>query len=606
MGRCLSVRPVETVVIRHAPCCASLLLLLVSGCGQQSPAPVAPAPQQTPVAAHSAASEPPPLFAGLIPAVPSPLQWEMVKDSGLDFTYYGNPSPQHYMTEQNGGGVAVFDYDRDGRVDVLLTNGDHFARPAAKVGAVHHLYHNQTSGRDQWRFVNVSASARIDVGGFGMGAVAGDFDNDGFPDLCLCYYGDVQLWKNQGDGTFENVTTAAQVTSGEWSTSAVLADLDADGDLDLYIVNYVKYASTDPPCFVESTRRFPISCGPLGRDAQADRLWENLGDGTFRDASVAAGIHGVPAGKGLAVAAVDLTGDDQLDLYVANDTTENFLFVNQGGLKFLDEGIALGVAVGPKGTPESSMGIACADFDHNGRFDLVVTNFENAVNDYYLNVSAEGFMHPIGGNGLDLPSRPQLGFAALAADFEGDGAEDLFVANGHIWDLRAPDSHHQYEMSPQMFRNQGTGKFDDVSAGSGDYFRERWLGRSAAVGDFDNNGVPDLIVSHQLRPAALLRNRSPQQGQRLLVSLVGVTAAREPLGVRVTSTIDGTTRQHHVPAGEGYQSSSDPRVLISTGKAEQISLTVHWGPGHQETRDGLPATGWIQIVEGQSQPVRLR
>jgi hypothetical protein len=536
-----------------------------------------------------------------VPAVHSPIRFEWLQDCGIDFTYYGNPSPEHYMTEQNGGGVAIFDYDRNGWLDVFLTNGSHFDRPANDISACHQLFRGQAVPDGSLHFEAAGEKSRLSVSGFGMGAVAGDYDNDGFPDLVVCCYGDVRLWQNNGDGTFADVTAESSITGDEWATSAAFADLDEDGDLDLYVANYVVYSPTDPPCFLDMTggQRIPISCGPIGRTAQADRLWENLGDGMFRDVSPESGIRAIPPGKGLAVEIVDLTGDDLLDIYVANDTSNNLLFENRGGLKFEEVGLSRGVAVGQRGTPESSMGIACADFDGNGRFDLFVTNFENAVNDFYLNLSDTGFLHDSAGYGLDLPSRPMLAFATIASDFDLDGWPDLFVANGHIWDLTAGQDKHQFEMPPQLFWNRMGRRFDDVSSFSGAYFTERWLARSAAAGDLDNDGAADLVVSHLKRPAAVLKNASDFRGRSLVVELIGRTAAREPLGIRVTAIIAGEQRQYHVPAGGSYQASSDPRVIVTTGEAAtEVALTVHWSRGDAETWSGLPVQGRIQLIQG--------
>lgn len=569
---------------------------ILAGCGR---APDAPS------VTKSSSSGTPSKGRLLTPTPPqlpeSPIRFEWIKDCGVDFTYYGNPSPEHYMTEQNGGGVAILDFDGDGRQDLFLTNGDHFDRRAAATGAVHELYRNRETTEGSLRFDPVGQAAGVSLSGFGMGAVAGDFDNDGFPDLFICHYGAVQLLHNNGDGTLTDVTPAAGIRGKEWATSAVFADLDSDGDLDLYVANYVEYAASDPPCFLETAAQIPISCGPIGRTAQADRLWENAGDGTFLDASAASGIQSVPAGKGLAVEAVDLDGDDRLDLYVANDTTDNFLFINRGPLRFAEEGLLRGVAVGPKGTPESSMGVACADFDHNGRFDLFVTNFENAVNDLYLNLSDAGFLHASAGYGLDLPSRPMLAFATIAADFDLDDWDDLFVANGHIWDLSAGQDKHQYEMTPQLFRNRVGRRFDDVSAGSGGYFTERWLGRSAAVADLNDDGLADLVVSHQRRPAAVLQNSSTRAGRSLTIRLVGRSAARDPLGQRITTIVDGVMRHHHVRAGGSYQASSDARVIVPTGtKAATVSAAVAWSPEDVETWKELPPDGQVVLIQGDS------
>ncbi len=529
----------------------------------------------------------------------SDLSFEQLTDSGVNFLYYGNPSPELYMTEQNGGGVAIFDFDCDGWSDLFFTNGDHFDRPAAGFDATHHLYRNQAPSNGGLRFSNVASPAGLATSGFGMGVAAGDVDNDGFSDLLICYYGKLELWANNGDGTFANVTEAAGIFSTAWSASAAFADLDEDGDLDLYVANYVQYSSSDPPCFLETAAsRIPISCSPMERAAQHDCLWENLGDGVYWDASESAGLRDEPAGKGLAVEIVDLDGDGRLDIYVANDTTENFLLRNEGGLKFRNVANQQGVSVGQKGTPESSMGIGCADFDHDGRFDLFVTNFENAINDLYLNVTESGFLHASASYGLDLPSRPMLAFGTVAADFDLDRWPDLFVANGHIWDLTAAQDAHEYEMKPQMFRNSAGAKFVDVSSVSGSYFQKKWLGRSAAVGDLDQDGLPDLVISHELKPAAVLKNTSERVGKSVVVQLISPTLAREPLGVRIVSVTEDRRIHHRCPSGGSFQSSSSPQIVVATGDGQQpLALEVVWSSHHTELWENLPSSGPIILIE---------
>lgn len=523
------------------------------------------------------------------------------EEVGVNFTYYGNPSPEHFMTEQNGGGAAVCDFDGDGLPDLFLVNGSNAEHPAEPATDSHRLYLNRGTETGPLRFQDVSRESRLNVAGFGMGAVAGDYDNDGFCDLFICYYGQDQLWHNNGDGTFDNVTEAATIGDPEWSASAAFADLDADGDLDLYVTNYVVYTANDPPCFSQHQTPVKISCGPIGRTAQVDRLWENLGDGRFADASERSGIHSVAAGKGLAVEIVDLDGDDQLDIYVANDTTDNFLFQNAGGLQFSEIGRQAGVAVSADGTPGSSMGIACADFDGNQRPDLFVTNFENSANDYYDNQFETTFLHRSSALGLDSPSRPMLAFGTVAADFELDGWPDIFVANGHIWDLRALQFGHLYEMPPQLFHNSLGRRFQDVSASAGTYFNQQWLGRSAATGDLDRDGDADLVVTHELQPAAILQNDSARRGQSSIVRLIGTTATRQPLGLKVTYVSRGVTRVAHVTAGGSFQASHEPMAILTCGSAETIdSVTVHWKAGQREVWKQLPVGCDIQLVEGRA------
>ena len=581
-------------------CLVTLIVALeLTGCGKSSERP------NVPHSGEYKQLDPPLILEKMISAEnESSIRFELQSTCGVDFVYYGNPSPKHYMTQQNGGGVAIFDFDGDGWLDLFFSNGDHIDRPASGIESSHHLYRNHTSRNASLQFKNIATSAGVAQTGFGMGVAAGDHDNDGFTDMLVCYYGKVQLWRNNGDGTFDDVTSQAGIVDNVWSTSAAFADLDDDGDLDLYITNYVDYSFSDPPCFLETTTRIPISCSPMDRHAVADRLWENLGDGMFCDSSEKAGILDVRAGKGLAVEIIDLNNDGRLDIYVGNDTTENFLFLNEGALKFSEVAILRGVAVGSRGTSESSMGIGCADFDHNGRFDLFVTNFENAINDFYLNVTETGFLHASTTYGLDLPSRPMLAFGVVAEDFDLDSWPDLYVANGHIWDLTAAKDRHEYEMSPQVFQNENGERFRDTSRSAGSYFAKKWLGRSAADGDLDNDGMTDIVISHQRQPAAVLRNTSDRLGRSVTVRLIGRHAAREPLGVQMIAQLDGRRLHYKIKSGGSFQSSSASQTIIATGDSEAaLTIDVVWSRGNIERWTHLPTSGPITLIESTGEQV---
>lgn len=518
-------------------------------------------------------------------------------ESGVDFVYYGNPSPRHHMTEQNGGGVAVFDFDADGCLDLFLTNGSSFEAPAEKAGATHRLY-RQVRTFDGPLFEDVSAKSGVNDSGFGMGVAAGDYDNDGFTDLFVCYYGRVQLFRNAGDGTFEDVTATAGIHDTAWSAGAAFADLDDDGDLDLYVTTYVVYAPTDPPCYTQHATPVQISCGPIGRVAQADRLWENRGDGTFRDVSEASGLYTVPHGMGLAVEIVDLNGDDRLDVFVANDTSGNQLFENRGGMKFEEVARLKGVAVGADGTGQASMGIGCADFDANGRFDLFVTTFENATKDYFDNLFDGSFVQRTAAMGLDSATRPMLAFGTVAADFDLDGWPDLLIANGHIWDLTPLGLSHLYEMPPQLFRNQAGRRFHDVSAAAGSYFKSRWLGRAAATGDLDNDGDPDLVVGHELKTVVILENDSPRTARRSgTLRFVGTSSAREPLGVRVTCRAGDEVRHYHLPSGGSFAASSDPRLIVTANADMLDEVRIAWRAGKSQTWHNVPLGTLVTLIE---------
>lgn len=573
-----------------------LTLLTIPGCNSQ-PSGKTESSQNEVAPPDANAPDQPAVVSG-----PNPFRFtDITQTSGVDFTYYGNPSPQHYMVEQNGGGVACFDYDQDGQLDLFFSNGSHFDQPADKAGQTNQLYRATGQPGKTLQYTPVAAHAGVNTSGFGMGGACGDFDNDGFVDLYLCAYGKNTFWKNNGDGTFTDITEQTDTGDAKhWGTSAAFGDLDGDGDLDLYVTNYVEYAESDPPCYTTlHGRRIKISCGPIGRTAEPDVLFQNSGDGNFADRSADAGITKPEAGKGLAVQIVDLDGDGLLDIFVANDMTDNFFFRNQGDFKFEEEALVQGVAVGDNGMPQSSMGIACADYNRNGRFDLFVTNFENSPNDFYEQIDSGIFLTSNTRLGLDTNSRPKLAFGTIAADFNLDQWPDLFIANGHIWDLNDGQTEHEYEMTQQIYLNQQGRRFVDVSRESGSYFQEQVLGRAVASADLDNDGDTDLVCLPELKPATLLQNDSPHTGNSVRIKLIGTNSAREPLGVTLKATVDGVEQIFCVPAGGSFQSSSDSRVIIPTGDAKQIErLTVVWPDGKSEHWKQIPVELQVTLIQG--------
>lgn len=576
---------------------ASILcgLLFCPGCEKTAPAPVNEPGLVTATPSSDRGEKTP------AESTPAPFRFtEIARQAGLDFTYYGNPSPQHYMVEQNGGGVALFDFDGDHRLDVFLANGSHFDQPAEDAGKFHQLYRADSLQQAELKYENVTTVAGLEKSGFGMGVACGDYNNDGFVDLYLCTYGKNEFWENNGDGTFSEITDITKTGDEHWGASAAFGDLDGDGDLDLYVTNYVDYSRDEPPCHTTiGSKRVLISCGPIGRIAQQDLLYENQGDGHFIDRTAATGITQQTAGKGLAVQIVDLNRDGLLDIFVANDTTDNFLFINQGNFVFEEQALIQGVAVGDQGQPQSSMGIACADYNRNGLLDIFVTNFENAANDFYEQLALGGFLTSNSQLGLDTTSRPMLAFGTVFADFNLDQWPDLFVANGHIWDLSTLGTEHEYEMTQQLFYNRQGKRFQDVSKNSGSYFETKYLGRATAVGDIDNDGDADLLASHQIKPVGLLRNDSPRQGNSVRLRMIGVQAAREPLGCTLKVITGDVEQILIIPAGGSFQSSSDPRVLIPVGSATLIdSLTFTWPDGTTEVWKQLPVQDELTLLQG--------
>lgn len=518
--------------------------------------------------------------------------------SGLDFTYRnGEESDRFTILETLGGGVALFDYDGDGRLDVFLTGGGTIGKDDALGGLPNRLFRNEGS----WKFRDVTAEAGLPTEGpfYSHGAAAADYDDDGWPDLLVTGYGRLALYRNV-KGKFREVTKTAGLTDPgplHWSTSAAWGDFDGDGRLDLFVCHYVDWSfANHPRCPGYKPGRKVDVCPPERFAPMPPALYWNQGDGTFHLAQDA----GLVPGKSLGVVAADLDDDGKLDLYVANDAQANFLYLNQGGRKFREEGAARGVAFNDLGHPDGSMGVDVADHDGTGRLSLFVSNYETEAHALYAATGNGRFRFASRTEGITAIGTSFVGFGTCFADFDRDGAEDLFLANGHV--VRFP-AHAAREQVPVLIRNlhlEGKKRFENVAAGAGEYFGGKYLGRGVAWGDLDDDGRIDLVISHTNAPAVLLRNTTPTDHHWLGVRLRG-KKPHDPIGARVTLTIGDRKLLRVVKGGGSYLSTGDRRLVFGLGKATEVAeLEVRWPDGARQSFSGSKlAIDRYQILEAR-------
>jgi tetratricopeptide (TPR) repeat protein len=525
------------------------------------------------------------------------------ESAGLGFTYHNGESPQHQIPETIGGGVAVLDSDGDGWLDVYLVQGGPFppqpGRDEPEDGD--RLFRNQGDGT----FAEVTAASGIArIGrGYAFGATAGDYDNDGRPDLFITRYGSYTLLRNQGDGRFTDVTERSGLGGArDWPTSAAFADLDGDGDLDLYVCHYLAWDTEHPTlCPDPHAPKRHVSCLPLGFPARSDHLFRNDG-GRFVDVTVQAGIVDRD-GRGLGVVAADLDDDNRIDLFVANDMTANYLFHNLGNLRFEDIAHPAGVACNAAGGYQAGMGVACGDLDGDGRPDLAVTNFFGESTTFFHNLGHGLFADATTAVGLKAPSRFLLGFGITFLDADNDGCLDLATANGHIHDLRPKVP---YAMTAQLLAGDFKGRLTDVSQQSGAVWSVPRIGRGLASADLDNDGRVDLLLVAQNSPLAYFHNRSEAAGHFVTFRLEGTASNHDAIGARVTVTASGRRQTAWRLGGGSYASSGDPRLHFGLGPAPIIeAIEVRWPSGRVDHFRELAADTGYLIREAEPKPLPL-
>jgi hypothetical protein len=499
------------------------------------------------------------------------------------------------------GGVALLDFDGDGWLDLYAVQGGPFPPPAGPSPAPFgdRLWHNRGDGR--FEDVTVASGLAGLPGGYGHGVAVGDYDNDGRPDLFVTRWRSYALYHNLGGGRFEDVTARAGLGGDrDWPTSAAWADLDNDGDLDLYVCHYLRWDTENPavcsrPGDPEQRRSY---CDPRHFGALPDHFFRNDG-GRFADVTEKTGCVD-DDGRGLGVVAADLDDDGRIDLFVANDLSANYFLRNRGGWRFSEDGLESGLATGAAGGYLSGMGVACGDFDGDGRLDVAVTNFVNQSTTLYHNHGAGNFSERSSEIGLAAATRHVLGFGLATLDANNDGRLDLVQANGDVADYRPA---MPYAMRPQLFLGDGTGRLVDVSQAAGPPWQVPTIGRGLAIGDLDNDGRVDVVIVSQNSRLALLHNQSAPGNRFLTLLLEGTASNRDGVGARVTVTAAGRTQVAARFGGGSYQSASDRRLHFGLGPAEVVDrVEVAWPSGRRDCYQGLAAGTGYRLREGDAAP----
>ena len=529
----------------------------------------------------------------------------------------GSPTNKQFLLEEMGCGAAFFDYDNDGWIDIFLVNGTSFDPKVRDAKPTSYLFHNNRDGT----FTDVTAKAGLTHSGWGQACCVGDYDNDGFDDLFVTYWGRNVLYRNNGDGSFTDVSERAGVAgaAARWGAGCCFLDYDRDGHVDLFVANYVNFDVAKAPRPGDSAycryNDISVPCGPLGFAGGTNILYRNRGDGTFVDVSEASGIAH-PRGPssmvfvssnwratgsyGMGAAAADFDNDGWPDIYVACDTAPSLLYRNNHDGTFREVAIPAGVALDEHGVALAGMGAGIGDYDADGWLDIVRTNFSEQLTTLYRNYGGGAFEVASIRAGLGV-NRKHLGFGVDFFDFDNDGWSDIFIANGHVYSqLANRELHLTYRQPKILYRNLGNGRFEDVSATSGAAITAENVGRGCAFGDFDNDGDIDIVVNNLDGPPTLLRNDGGNANNWVLIKCVGTRSNRSAIGTRVKVSTGAQTQIDEVMSGAGYYSQNDLRVHFGLGRAAKIdAIELAWPSGLKETLRDLPVNHLLTCHESK-------
>ena len=528
---------------------------------------------------------------------------DVTSDAGVAFVHQSSATSNKYLVETMGGGVALFDYDNDGRLDVFFTNGAKIddplpvgKRPDKSDAKYWNRLYRQTQGGT---FVDVTEKAGLSgmpQNYYGMGVAVGDYDNDGFEDLYVTNFGGNTLYHNNGDGTFTDVTGRAGVGASGWSASAGFFDADNDGKLDLFVTRYVDWTFETNRYCGEKKPGYRAYCHPDNYAGVANILYHNNGDGTFTDVSTKAGISN-PNGKGLGVAFADYDRDGYMDIYVANDSVQSFLYRNNHDGTFSEEGLVAGVGFNEDGKTFAGMGVDFADYDNDGQPDIVVTDLSNERYKLFHQNADGSFRDATNTSGLGGLTLLYSGWSTRFLDYDNDGWKDLFVAQGHVMDtIEKTSPNLTYQQPPLLLRNE-SGRFSRVEPG--DAFTETWAGRGAAFGDLDNDGDVDVVLSNVGQKAVVLRNDGGNRNNWLAIQTVGTTSNRDGIGclVKVVSA-SGLSQSFTVNTAVGYLSASDKRLLVGLGSDATAKLVeIRWPSGIVQRFENVAARQTLTAKE---------
>ena len=524
---------------------------------------------------------------------------DVTSHSGVAFQYQASHTSRKYPLETMGSGVALFDYDNDGRLDIFLVNGAHLEDPTPrqtiprKTGPEYwnRLYHQKQDGT----FEDVTEKAGLQGAGYGMGVAVGDYDNDGFEDLYVTAYGGNRLYHNNGNGSFTDVTQKAGVAGSGWSSSAAWIDLDNDGRLDLVVLRYLEWDFEDLWCG-EHKAGGRFYCGPDLFKPIAPLVYHNNGDGTFTEISEKIGL--AKKGKGLGLAIADYDHDGRIDIFIANDTVPQFLYHNKGDGTFEEVAVSAGVAVDGNGHAFAGMGVDFADYNNDGWPDLFVGDLANQGYALFRNNGDASFSYASETTGITAMSLLHSGWGARLLDFDNDGWKDLLIVQGHLIEqIEQLQPNVRYRETMLLARNTGAG-FADVSETSGAPFQQRWVARGMAIGDLDNDGRMDAVVVTNDGPVHILHNETPTQNHWLTLQLIGHKSNRDAIGAEVKVITPGLQQTATVSTAGSYLSSSDKRVHFGLGLSDKAQkIEIRWPSGIVQILENVQANKILIIDE---------